>query len=214
MSRPIPYSADELNFIQAHSTLPRREAHAKFCAKFDRSDVSLVHFNSLCKRKGWLTGRTGRFQKGQTPPNKGRKGYAPPGCEKGWFKKGHRPHNTKFAGHERVCAKDGYVYLSVKETNPHTGFKRRYVLKHKWLWEQKNGPVPEGRCLKSIDGDRTNCDPNNWQLIERAMLPRLSGRCGRAYDQASAEVKPTILLTAQLEHVIAKKRGRRCQGKS
>ena len=50
--------------------------------------------------------------------------------------------------------------------------------------------------LALLDGDRTNTDPANWVAIPRAMLPRLAGR----YDEASPELKPIILTTAQLEH--------------
>lgn len=127
------------------------------------------------------------------------------------FKKGQRPKNTKKPGDEYVSAKDGYVYLCVPQTNPHTGFQHRFVLKHRYLWEQLNGPVPEGFCLKSRDGDRQNCDPSNWMCIPRAMLPRLSGRWSLGYDQAAPELKPVVLAVAQLQHG-AKQRRADAQG--
>lgn len=89
--------------------------------------------------------------------------------------------------------------ISVDERNPHTGFERRYVLKHRWLWEKKHGPVPDGMVLKSRDGDKRNTEPSNWELIPRALLPRLGGRYGRDYDHAPAELKPTIMAVAKLE---------------
>lgn len=199
--RSIRYSAAELEWIEAHATLPRREAYQRFCRKFGRKDVSLTNFTALCKRKGWMTGRTGRYEKGRVPENKGKKMPFHPNSARTRFKKGRLPHNTKFAGHERV-SKDGYVEISVEEINPHTGFERRYVLKHRWLWEKKHGPVPKGHVLKSLDGDKTNTDPDNWVAIPRAMLPRLAGGLlGRInYDQADAALKPAILTAAQLDH--------------
>lgn len=116
------------------------------------------------------------------------------------FKPGQRPHNTRKPGDEYVCAKDGYVYLCIPETNPHTGFEHRFVLKHKYLWGQANGPIPEGHCLKSRDGNRQNTDPSNWMCIPRSMLPRLSGRWTLPYDQAPDELKPLVLATAKLKH--------------
>lgn len=116
------------------------------------------------------------------------------------FKKGHLPHNTRKPGDEYISSKDGYTYLCVPDTNPHTGFEHRFVLKHKYLWEQANGPVPDGMCLKSVDGNRQNCDPCNWQLIPRSMLPRLSGGWSVGYDQAEPEVRPAIMAVAKLEH--------------
>lgn len=198
--RPLEYTADELAWIKANSTRPRAEAHAEFVPRFDRSDVSLTNFKALCKRKGWLTGRTGQFQPGQESHNKGRKGYCPPGSEKGWFKKGNKPHNHRGAGHEMTCPKDGYVYLIVAEKNPHTGADTNRVLKHVYMWEQANGPIPDGHCLKCLDGDRTNTDPGNWALIPRALLPRLSGRWRPGFDTLEPEFKPVALTIAKLEH--------------
>jgi len=204
--RTIPYSDEELAFIEQRKSMSRRALHAAFVEAFGRDDVSLANLTSLCKRKGWLTGRTGRYPKGSVPANKGKKMPFNPNSARTRFRKGQMPHNTKWAGHERV-SKYGYVEISVEETNPHTGFERRYVHKHKWLWEQKNGPVPKGMVLKSLDGNKLNTDPSNWELIPRAMLPRLNGRFGRDYDNAPAEVKPTIMAVAKLEHRAREKAG-------
>jgi hypothetical protein len=204
--RQIIYSARELGFIERRRTMNRRELHAKFVAKFTRPDVSLIHLNSLCKRKGWFTGRTGQIVKGSVPHNKGKPHPAArhPNAAKNHFKKGNLPHNTNYLGHERV-SKDGYVEISIDETNPHTGFDRRYVLKHRWAWEQKHGPVPDGMCLK-CRSDQLNTDPANWELVPRALLPRLNGRFGRGYDEAPAELKPAIMAVVKIEHTIRERR--------
>ena len=199
--RAISYSDEELAWIKACSDLPRKELHELFVQIFGRQDVSLTNLNALCKRNGWLTGRTGHFVKGEKrADNPARKGYAPPGCEKGWFRKGHVPHTARGAGHESIDPKDGYVWVIVDETNPYTGAPTRRVMKHRWLWEKARGPVPAGHALKCLDGDKTNTDPSNWTLVPRALLPRLSGRFGRDYENAPAEVKPTLLAIARLEH--------------
>jgi hypothetical protein len=195
----IPWSAAELAWIEARHDMPRRDLHAAFVAAFGRADVSLSNIVALCKRRGWLTGRDGRFPPGIVPANKGRRMPFHPNSARTRFRKGNLPHNTRHLGHERI-SQDGYVEVSVAETNPHTGYERRYVLKHRWLWERANGPVPEGHALKCLDGDRTNCDPSNWQAVPRSLLPRLNGRFGRNYDTAPAEIKPTILAIAELEH--------------
>ncbi|QBF31526.1 HNH endonuclease signature motif containing protein [Thalassococcus sp. S3] len=197
--RAIAYSEAELLFIELTKELPRRDAHARFCAQFGRTDVSLTNYNALCKRKGWMTGRTGCFEPGQVPVNKGKKMPYNEASARTQFRKGHVPPNRKELGDERV-GKDGYIEISVPIRNPYTGHSRRYMHKHRYLWELENGPLPEGMCLKSRDGDRTNCDPSNWIAIPRALLPRLNGRFGRNYDAAPAELKPLILKTALLEH--------------
>lgn len=197
--RSIPYSAKELAWIKARRALPRRAAHALFCRTFGRTDICLDNFKALCTRRGWTTGRTGCFPKGHVPANKGKRMPYNAASAKTQFKKGHRPANMKYLGHERVTV-DGYVEVSIAETNPHTGFERRYVLKHRLLWERKHGRVPAGHCLKSLDGNRLNTDPSNWIAVPRALLPFMNGHRGPNYDPAPAAVKPAILALAKLKH--------------
>lgn len=200
----IRYTAAQLAFLKRRRKLPRREVHAVFVKRFRRKDVALDNIKSLYWREGWDTGRTGCFEKGIVPANKGKKMPFNANSAKTQFKKGGLPANTKYLGHERVT-KDNYVEISVDQTNPHTGYERRYVLKHRWLWEKLHGPVPTGMCLK-CKTDRLNTDPSNWELIPRAMLPRLNGRFGRNYDAAPAELKPVMLAIVKLEHQVRKRK--------
>lgn len=197
--RWIHYSDEELGWIKACSDQPRPETHALFVQIFKRQDVSLSNFNSLCKRKGWLTGRTGCFVKGQAAHNAG-KPFCPRGSEKGWFKPGVRQGvATRLyqpIGTERIT-KDGYRERKINDDLPP---QRRWRAVHLVEWEKVNGPLPKGHALKCLDGDKLNADPSNWTCIPRALLPRLNGRFGRGYDSAPAELRPTILAVARLEH--------------
>jgi len=197
--RAIQWSAEELAWIEARCELPRRLLHAVFVYAFNRPDVSMSSLCGLCERKGWMTGRTGCFKPGIVPANKGQKMPFNPRSAATRFVKGGLPHNTKHLGYERV-SKEGYTEISIAETNPHTGFERRFVFKHRHLWEQANGPLPDGMCLKCLDGDKSNTDPANWEALPRALLPRLNGKYGRGYDTAPADIKPTILAITKLEH--------------
>jgi hypothetical protein len=202
--RSIPYNADEMAWLEANRLLPIAEYHAAFSQEFGREDVSAVNLHALRKRKGWRTGRTGQFAKGQEPMNKGKpclpgKGGRHPNARKTQFRKGNTPHNTNYLGHERV-SKDGYVEISIDERNPHTGYERRYVLKHRYVWEQQNGPLPDGMFLKCLDGNKQNTDSANWELLPRATLPYLNGHRGFDYEAAEPEVRPTIIAVAKLKH--------------
>lgn len=202
----ILYSTKELAWIERGKRKPRRQLHAEFCKRFKRSDVSKSNLTALCKRKGWLTGRDGKFTAGQKSWNTGRKIGSHPNSKATQFKKGQTPHNTKKLWSERVTL-DGYVEISIPKPNKHTGFWRSYVLKHRWLWEQKHGPVPKGYALKCLDGDRTNTDPSNWEAIPRALLPRLNARWGGVkYDAADGTLKPAVMAIAKLEHAAREKR--------
>lgn len=202
----IEYSAEELAWIEAHREWPRAKAHAAFRDCFGREDVSAANYTALCKRKGWMTGRSGQFSKGQDPHNKGKPMPFNENSARTRFKKGNRTGRAneryKPIGSERL-SKDGYWERKVHDGNP---IQSRWQGVHLIRWEEVNGTLPEGHCLKCLDGDRTNTDPCNWTAIPRALLPRLSGRWNVPYDTAPAELKPAILTTAKLAHAVRERR--------
>lgn len=201
----IKYSLEELTWIKANCGRPRKESHKEFCEKFGRSEISLGNYNALCRRKGWMTGRTGCYEKGDIPLNKGKKMPYNANSAKTQFKKGRLPHNTRYLGHERVT-KDGYIEISIAQTNTYTGADRRYVLKHRHLWEKKNGKVPKEMALKCLDGNRKNCSPSNWELVPRGMLPYFNnkGSNNNNYDCAPDELKPVLLTLAKIKYAKSK----------
>lgn len=203
--RPVRYSPEELAWLEANQLLVISEYATRFAAAFGRTiDPRALH--ALRKRKGWKTGRNGQFVKGAVPANKGKvcppgKGGRHPNAQRTQFKKGQIPHTYRGVGHERVDSKDGYVILIVAERNPWTGAATKPVHKHRWLWEQTNGPIPDGMALKCLDGNKQNTDPSNWELVPRALLLRLNGGPhGRhvAYDDVAPELKPAVMAAAKL----------------
>jgi len=62
-----------------------------------------------------ILGTNTRFKPGHSTYNKGQKmSKAVYDMVKvSMFKKGNEPHNMKYDGHERICAKDGYVYIRI-----------------------------------------------------------------------------------------------------
>lgn len=204
VGRHLLYSKEEIAWLEENRTMETSACHAAFVERFGRTDVTVSALIGLRKRTGIKTGRTGRFEKGSVPWSKGRtmpegKGGRHPNARKTQFKKGQRPHTWRGAGHEAVD-EHGYVWIIVDQTNPYTGAATRRVQKHRWLWEQENGPVPDGHVLKCLDGDRQNCSPSNWEAIPTGLIPRLNGKSGRNYDHAPADLKPTIMAIAKLEH--------------
>lgn len=85
-------------------------------------------------------------------------------CSKTRFKKGCIPPTARAVGHERVGL-DGYVYVKVAS-------HRKMVLKHRYVWEQHNGPIPAGMAVVFKDGNPLNCDIGNLELISRKELMR------------------------------------------
>ena len=205
--RAISYSAEELAWLEANHTLPIADYAQQFAARFGRSDVSVSNINALRKRRGWRTGRSGRFQPGQAPLNKGMicpdgTGGRHPNAKRTQFAKGGRTGmaalNYKPIGTERPY-KGGYIQRKIHDGMP---MQSRWRFVHLINWEAVNGPLPEGFALKCLDGDRQNTDPSNWTPVARGVLARLNG--GRhkrriAFDDAAPELKPTLMAVAKLE---------------
>ena len=183
--------------LKENCTLVRREAHQLFCEKFKRKDISLDNFKALCNIKGWMTGRDERLMSRNVSWNKGKKKPFNANTAKTQFKKGSKPHNTKYLGHERVT-KDGYIEINVGAKED--GHKNNYLLKHKYLWEQVNGKMADDMCLKCLDGNRQNVDPSNWEAIARGALPFLNGFRGYDYDKMPSEIKPIALNLAKVKY--------------
>jgi hypothetical protein len=115
---------------------------------------------SALERLNLSNGRDCRFRPGQVPPNKGKKGYCPPGSEKGWFKPGHKPHNRQPVGTEII---DEYGYVKVKIRNPKT-----WKFKHRIIWEKAHGKIPRNHIVIFADGNKLNIRPDNLLLVSRA----------------------------------------------
>lgn len=211
--RSIPYSAEEMTWLEANRLLPISDYTAAFNATFGR-DVAAGNLHALRKRKGWRTGRTGCFEKGSAPHNKGvpcaeGRGGRHPNARKTQFKQGERSGVAvklyKPVGTERI-SKDGYIERKINDDKPEY---KRWRMVQLIRWEAENGPVPDGHCLKCLDGDKTNTDPANWEAIPRGVAIHLvPGKYGQGfdYDHAPAELRPAILALAKVKHV---SRGRR-----
>lgn len=109
-------------------------------------------------------GSNSRFKKGVVPFNKGKKieEYLSPEkiekLKKTSFKKGNLPHNTKYDGYERVN-KYGYTEVRVSQG--------KFVLKHRLIWEEHFGSIPKGNIIIFKDGDKTNLDISNLEMISK-----------------------------------------------
>lgn len=186
MTKPLQFTESELAFMQANATKPRAELAALFNAQFNRS-LTVEQVKGVCTRKGWKTGRTGCFEKGFIPANKGTKGLT--GANSGSFKKGQKSHTQKPVGHEYVTP-DGYIMIKVAEPN-------KFRLKHHVVWEQHFGPMPAGHAIKFKDDNSQNLDINNMVLMSRGELAVLNHLY--SYKTAPAEVKPVLITLAKVK---------------
>lgn len=202
MKRLRLYTEEQIQYLRDnYRDISVADMTEQFNAEFG-TDFTVRQINTALKNRRICSGRNGQWKKGHQSWNKGKKGYMGPNRTS--FKKGNRPHNTKHLWYERE-SKDGYIEISVPETNPHTGYHRRFKAKQVWLWEQKHGPVPEGHVVAFADGDPANFEPENLILLNRLELLRLNKL---QHKEAPEEIQPVLITLAKLEAraIRAKKR--------
>lgn len=131
-------------------------------------NINMNQLKACLKNHTITSGRTGYFEKGCSPANKGKK--FPGQVNKTSFKKGDKPKNYKPVGYERVD-RDGYVLIKVSDTG---AWHERWQHKHKVVWEKANGPIPKGHVLIFLDRNKQNITLENLQLITQAQLARMN----------------------------------------
>lgn len=117
------------------------------------------------RRNNLHSGLTGRFEKGQTPHNKGKK-YPNMPKNSGQFKKGNRPPNYVPVGTINYTT-DGYPKEKIGEPN-------QWVLKHRKVWEDHHGSIPKGYSIVFLDGDKTNYDISNLACLSKNEIARMN----------------------------------------
>jgi hypothetical protein len=157
-----------------------------------------------------------RFQKGQTPANKGlrRPGWSPGRMSETQFRKGQRtgmarknwkPIGTILPDHE------GYQRIKVREAihgKEATGFGNTKVwpLLNRHTWEQNRGPIPPGHAVAFKDKNRQNCAIENLELISRKELARRNHMWNP--ENMPRELAEAIQLNSALRRQIRSKHGK------
>lgn len=194
--RSCDYTPAMLAFLkEGYKLMDAATLTAAFNKRFGQ-EKSADAIKGTCFRHRFKAGRTGHFVKGQEPWNTGTKGVMK--RNSGTFRKGNVPASLKPMGHERV-GKDGYIEVKVPERNPYTGFETRYKHKHLWLWEQANGPIPDGHCVRFKDGNKRNFDMENLVLVSRGVNGVLNKR---GYGRLPQQFRDTAIVVAKIEEKI------------
>lgn len=200
------YTAEHIEFIDANIKGRRhREMAAMFNEHFGTNFpasaiLSLTYRHGLkneidCRfNKGH---EPTQFRKGMTPWNKGKKGVAC-GGEETQFEKGHKPWNYKPVGTERI---NGDGYIDVKIADPRT-WKGKHII----IWEEANGPVPEGHVVIFADRDKLNVVLDNLLLVSRKELAVMNKR---GLIANSAEMTKTGLAIADIYLKIGERKKRK-----
>lgn len=150
--------------IKSHSI---REVAEMVKTEFKWPEMSEMLIKGALMRYHIKTGRTGYFEKGSVPANKGKvmPQWLRDKCAESWFKKGQRPPNELPIG-SRVFSKEGYLMEKVRD-DLGTKACERWRPVHQLLWEKERGPIPEGYVVTFLDGDITNITIENLALVSR-----------------------------------------------
>lgn len=180
-------------YVSGHSY---REIQQEFIKRFGW-EITISQVNAYIGNHKLNTGRTGRFVKGQIPPNKGKK-MSPEiyeKCKGTMFKKGNIPPNHRPVGSERTT-KDGYIEIKIREPN-------KWMLKHRYLWEQVHGKIPDKHILIFRDNNKTNITLDNLLLISQSQNAVINHT---GLSNTIDEAKDAAANYANLSNLISKKR--------
>lgn len=136
-------------------------------------------------------GKKYRYAKGCKPWNKGVKGLNNP-PEHTLFKPGHIPANYKPVGWTRVD-EEGYTWMKVREG------RFGWDMIHRVVWETENGPIPKGKFLRFIDGNKANWELDNLMLVDRETNMRMN-----TIQRYPGEIQSAMKAISKLKKTIEK----------
>lgn len=192
------FSLDHKEFIRENAVGKTNEELKNLLNRRFETSFSTKQVKAWKNRNHINSGLTGFFEKGHEPINKGTKGLFNVGGNSGSFKKGRVPQNYKPIGYERID-RDGYCLIKVQD---HGTWPERWRPKHRWVWEQENGPVPEGHTLLFADGNKQHIELDNLLLISKKQLVRINQN---GWIGESKEITEIGLSLASLTSAIATK---------
>lgn len=197
--RPTELYPEEIkDFIENnHKGIGPKKMTALLNERFNKN-FKFEQIRAYYKNHKLNSGLDGRFRKGQKPVNSIAKGQRLSVATE--FKKGQRPANWVPIGSERVNG-DGYVDVKVADGKKQKNWKGKHIL----IWEEHNGPVPDGHVVIFGDGNNRNFDIKNLILVSRSQLATLNKK---KLIQNDADLTRTAVIMADLYQKISQRKKR------
>lgn len=168
------YPQGMYEFIRDNSWGVSSKEMAELCNEKFGTEWTQTGMKQFRQRHGIKSGVTGWYQKGHAPGNKGKKLEEYVGKERAaeikkrlaptQFKKGESPYNEYPVG-TVIVNSDGY---KIRKKQMEGGLWDRWEFLHRAVWEEHNGPVPDGMVISFRDSNKLNCDIQNLMLITKA----------------------------------------------
>lgn len=188
------FTQEQIEFLRVEY---QRLAVPELTEHFNRTfgtDRTATSIEAALNNRRFLSGRTGQFEKGITPWNKGTHFKAGGRSAETRFKKGSRPQTWVPIGSE-AYGKDGYLKRKVRDDAPPGMSRKNWKFVHVILWEEHHGPVPAKHVVIFRNGDKTDICIENLALVSRQELLYLN-RKGLA---GLGELSPAAEALAKLE---------------
>lgn len=192
------YTAEEDDLIRELYPRTRAREIAVLIGRSERSVIGRANSLGIKKDKDFMMecSKAGRFSKGHTPMNKGKKWdeYMTKESQERarvtFFKKGNVPHKHVEVGTEAKTT-DGYWKVKVAEPN-------KWEFMHIQLWERHHGKVPKGMLIYFKDGDQDNVTIENLAMTDRA------GHGSRVVNNRPLELKQLYQMKGALKRQLNK----------
>jgi hypothetical protein len=200
------FSKAEIAWLEENCALEISAYHAGVLRRLRSARRDRQQPPRLRKRRGWKTGRTGHFQPGHTSANKGKRcpegrrrpppERPPDPVQEGRASAQHEASRPRARERRRLCRDQRRRAEPVHRRRPPLRPQARLAL------GEGQRPGPGRHCLKCLDGNRLNTDPETGRRSRARSCPRINGgRASRlAYDTAAPEVRPVIMAIAKVEH--------------
>lgn len=204
------------NFIREHLKGTGHQAMADLLNGTFGTNFTKEQIKGYYARNKLDSGLTGYFEKGREPENKGKKWdeYMSPEGQKNsrktQFKAGHIPHNGGTPvgtirlrrGHRNRPGSKPYYWEKIAQPNV-------WRLKHQLVWEEHNGPVPEGCIITFANGDTLDYRIENLILTTKAQNAVRNHLGLKSSDKDTAEAANKI---ADLRMAIGKAKKKKSKG--
>lgn len=162
-----------------------------------KTETFRKQFMAVCIENLKEVGKVYRWEKGNVPPNKGKKtpSVVYEKVQRTMFKKGNIPHNAKKDWQEVLRKQsDGKKYIMIKVPE-----NKQLINKHVWLWEQLYGKVQKGFNVVFKDGNTLNCTIENLECISNAELMQRN-----SMQRFPLELRKTIIAFHKYKKTILK----------
>ena len=169
---------------------PSAECAVMLNEKYDTS-ITPSQIRGWKKNHKTPSGYDARYRAGEKSWITGKK--FPGRTNSGCFKAGHISANASPIGAERIS--EGYVLVKTGNGNRN----RNWRPKHHLVWEEHNGPVPEGCRVVFLDGDRRNFDISNLALVTEQEMVYAAIHIGLTEDP---EINRSVLAMAKLQATV------------